>query len=85
MSNQEIIDFLNLFKEGDIWKELQRVKMERLTQVQKELASPLMGIPDVLHHARLGGIVEGLQFNELEILLEDLEIGNKPIQEKRGR
>ena len=82
MNNQEMIDFLRLFKQGDVWQELRRVKNERLQMHQKELSSPLMGISDVLQHVRLGGIVEGLQFDELEVLLEDLEMTNKPIQEK---
>lgn len=81
MDNKELLDFLIEFKQGEVYKEIERIRKKRLDALFTSLASPIKDIEAVLAHARLGGIADGVSTNLIDELIEELKEKTKQKEE----
>jgi hypothetical protein len=81
MNNEQVLAFLNAAKSGKIAELLESKKAERIASLMDGLTSPMKTEADVLNHARLGGEIEGLRFDVIQAVIDELEHEEKPIRE----
>lgn len=79
MSDQQLIEFLEQFKQGDVYKRLEAIRKEFITSALEDLTNPVENEASVYRHVRVGGIVDGLRRNLVDELINELK-NSKPIE-----
>ena len=73
MDARELLEFLEGFEQGEVWQSLKAVRAKRAQQHKDMLGMELKDVETLSLHVRWGGVVEGLEFDELTELKETLK------------